>query len=933
MTKKKKKKKEIKLRVASQLYDSESLRNQLVAFNLDDGKHGTAILEYFGGYEELEKRQYKTIRGKNYVYGTVIGPCDDNKAKNVKYYKVQFENKQLRVGEFEVELVHAGMNLYQELNNLSNQPTDPMHPVNIYPGKEAPNLFTIGPDEEGDPFDSDIEILDESDRDEDDLWHHTLNGTKDFKPAKKAKKLTKTEKNDEKRKDYNWLAHELDPPDDKANHVGTHIHKKYEKQFQTSIGSFLAFFPPKLFKTFVFYTNIHADLILKNKDDKKINNSIWRPVKHEEMFIFFGILIKMVLRPTPGQDYTACWDDPNWHPYTKKMRRTRFKQIRSVIHFSDDTNIEDSNDSLHKVRIVLNTLKETFSKYLEVGNELAIDEASLASRSAYGRHYIFFNPTKPGAKYHFRFYLICCSETYACVRIRMHTRDNDDKADTVSEENDHVSINNDTTNQEDNQDDQKDNNQNDKKEEQKKKKEENDQKVVDLVMNMCEPYFGSGRVINMDNYYTSPEVAVKLRQKGLYMRGTCRVNKIGFPEGVIYTKNEVKELGSGNARCMVDKANGLTAFGWVDGTSHVHFLSTADGSQMSEVKRKKKNEKHQVKAPLSIGKYNKCMHAVDRHDQMRETFSLSKRHGFQKYYIKIVLGLMDMALVNTWICYRMMHKEEAKENKNLRYEFMDSIAEGLMNGQWKHFQSEAEYETVHDDVESEASENIEDARMHEDRFGKEDTSTAGCTPYSVTPFLGKDYQNKRNGMSCQVCNFEGREGRVGNVNMCLRHRLRLCTQPRDDQVFYRENPTRNQDTDNIDEKKIEVTDYSWRCPDSNKTCWEKAHEFYIPKGLFKNNVGPICIPTNVDYDTYKPKFQTQCTSNYLYKAKRKAQGKDKPKHNGGRKNKIQVDLDIEEKDAKKENGLFDGSLAHQVTSVNQDRCDPEVQHVATVAFV
>ena len=36
-------------------------------------------------------------------------------------------------------------------------------------------------------------------------------------------------------------------------------------------------------------------------------------------------------------------------------------------------------------------------------------------------------------------------------------------------------------------------------------------------------------------------------------------------------------------------------------------------------------------------------------------------------------------------------------------------------------------------------------------------------------------------------------------------------------------------------KKIDgspITDFSWAHPVSNKTCWEKAHEFYIPQGLF-----------------------------------------------------------------------------------------------------
>ena len=37
------------------------------------------------------------------------------------------------------------------------------------------------------------------------------------------------------------------------------------------------------------------------------------------------------------------------------------------------------------------------------------------------------------------------------------------------------------------------------------------------------------------------------------------------------------------------------------------------------------------------------MQGVDQHDQLRQLFSLSNRHGFKKYYIKIILALLNMA--------------------------------------------------------------------------------------------------------------------------------------------------------------------------------------------------------------------------------------------------------------------------------------------------
>ena len=68
--------------------------------------------------------------------------------------------------------------------------------------------------------------------------------------------------------------------------------------------------------------------------------------------------------------------------------------------------MDGSNDALFKVRPLLNALKITFPCYLKLGDETALDEASGASRSKYGSYVIFFNPTKPGGKLHFRFYLM-----------------------------------------------------------------------------------------------------------------------------------------------------------------------------------------------------------------------------------------------------------------------------------------------------------------------------------------------------------------------------------------------------------------------------------------------------------------------------------------------------------------------------------------------
>jgi len=53
------------------------------------------------------------------------------------------------------------------------------------------------------------------------------------------------------------------------------------------------------------------------------------------------------------------------------------------------------------------------------------------------------------------------------------------------------------------------------------------------------------------------------------------------------------------------------------------------------------------------------MGGVDCHDRLCSTFSLCKCHGFKKYYVKLFLFLVGIALTNAWVYYKMSNEEVA----------------------------------------------------------------------------------------------------------------------------------------------------------------------------------------------------------------------------------------------------------------------------------
>ena len=598
-----------------------------------------------------------------------------------------------------------------------------------------------------------------------------------------------------------------------------------------------------------YYSNKYShEVIAANKNDH-VSGANWNgDITINEMMTFWGILIKMTLRPMPGQPYEAAWRDPAWHPYTQYVRLRRFQKIRSVLHVNDNSNMHGSRDSLVKVRPLLNTVKVTFAKYLNIGSEVALDEASVASRSKYGGFSIFYNPTKPGGKYHFRFYMLCCATTYACFHLRMHTRDVSDSASgfvpvaqrPLTAKLIHDEDSTDSREEEDSDED--------------KEEVPEQSRMMSLVVDMCRALEGSGQVVNMDNYYTSPEIAVKLRSMDIFIRGTVRKDRFGFPPGVCFTKAEARKLGHGATKTMVYIDNGLVAHGWCEGNP-VHLLSSADECAVSSVSQRVNSKRTVVSAPSALGRYNQHMHTVDRHDQLHQLLLLSSRHGFKKYYIKIMLGIVDMALVNAFILYKITDPTKC-ESSTAQYEFMDAVGDAMLSNDWDNFSisnlgsaNDAIFEEL---IEKDAGQHAESAGRRKDLAYGRNTDCDECVHKSVSGMLAKRSQKK--GFACQICRFEGRgDSILKDVCWCWKHAIRCCSVARSNKELTKVDGT-------------PMTDYTWCCNDEAMTCWRKAHCFYIPNGLFDD----VHVPQQ---NLLEPRFQHVRLGSVLYQKKRSAVGK------------------------------------------------------------
>jgi len=508
------------------------------------------------------------------------------------------------------------------------------------------------------------------------------------------------------------------------------------------------------------------------------------------------------------------------------MSLKRFQQIRSVLAFNSHeitTRTDGKKDALHKVRPILNILKAVLGMYIKLGSDVSLDEASFACRSSYGRSLIFYNPKKPSGKFHFRAYCICCPETNLMVGIRFATRDNFETVlpahmkrivnqsnlntgDSYSE--DGFSYTSSTDDDENSHD----------LETNAYPASKGNNKIDEIVKDMCS-ILPAGITVNLDNYYTSIASAIELRKRKIYVRGTLRSNRKFLPTKVLLTRKEATLSTRGFRKVAVAKEEGIVAFSWLD-TKPVVMLSTADGTtESSGVKRREKDKRNMIPAPKCLQLYNKKMGGVDRHDEIRSTFSVHERHTFRRWYVQLYLCLLDVASANAKLCYGLKNPQLQKKNKEWGAEFFEKISDMLISDEtdWgKYFGTTdecSEYLGMHDE---------DDKRQHDldllfDRsplkkrklIEQVEPATSVVLEEKCIPTIKVTRDGSDRGRCCQICRFELRPNTVKDVYYCPTHKVRLCAVMKS-QPNYNELP--------------------FVCKDEGferLTCWEKAHAFYL----------------------------------------------------------------------------------------------------------
>ena len=306
--------------------------------------------------------------------------------------------------------------------------------------------------------------------------------------------------------------------------------------------------------------------------------------------------------------------------FCQTMPYSRFVNISRFLRFSSKDN--SSTEPLNKIHEILDMILNKFNSCYTPNKKISIDESLLKFTGRF--KYTHYIPNKSAVR-GIKIYKLCESESGYCSNFHIHT--------TKIE-----------------------------------RDEENGELVGEaIIFKLAAKYLNKGYIIYMDNWFTSPNVILKLLDFKTYGVGTAKPNRLNFPQ--MLTKYEVIK-----GDVLYFSANNILALRFSD-RKEVYFL-TSYTKQMEMISIDKPHK--QACRPMCIDDYNKNMGGVDKHDQKLASFSILRRS--LKWYRKLFIYLFDMMLLNSSIIFYKYIKLKKTDSKQDQFtKFRMNLAEQILS--------------------------------------------------------------------------------------------------------------------------------------------------------------------------------------------------------------------------------------------------------------
>lgn len=386
-----------------------------------------------------------------------------------------------------------------------------------------------------------------------------------------------------------------------------------------TVSYFENYFDNDICEHIVTETNRFADqFIAQNLGAKRISK--WDGTSIAELKVFLALLILQgVDSKSTNRMYFSTRECVANQFFKKTMSGRRFELLHKFLHFVDNDSIDNTAPTrkLAKISLLIDMVLAKFqSNYIPEKN-ISIDESLLGWKGNLG--WVQYIPTKR-KRFGMKFYELCESESGYIWNFFVYTG-------TGTQYNE---------------------------------KYEDLPVTSKIVMTLLDPLLDKGYCLYIDNYYSSPSLSDLLCTKLTDCVGTVRMNRKEMPKNVKDAK-----LKKGEIACAFRRKT--MALKWKD-KRDVGILSSIHDNAMVQVKSRR--GRAGIK-PQAIADYNANMGGVDLSDNLLTHFSCA-RNRLKKFYKKIFLHLLDMAILNAFLMYK-------KNGGNLtRADYIMDVSERLV---------------------------------------------------------------------------------------------------------------------------------------------------------------------------------------------------------------------------------------------------------------
>jgi hypothetical protein len=201
-------------------------------------------------------------------------------------------------------------------------------------------------------------------------------------------------------------------------------------------------------------------------------------------------------------------------------------------------------------------------------------------------------------------------------------------------------------------------------------------KVLDLSRSFRE----KGHIVAFDRFFSTVPLIDRLHETGINAVGTIDSRK-AF-QSILFEKNRRKNQFVGRIGGQIDRGEGKhptpckAIFMWKD-TKTFRVISNYHGSDLTEVQRMNRNgDIRNVTRPKAIVDYGKFMGGVDRANQYASYYERDRRS--KKWWHRIFYSLLEMTLVNSWICFNELMDNVNKRDDMTILNFKRRVTMGLL---------------------------------------------------------------------------------------------------------------------------------------------------------------------------------------------------------------------------------------------------------------